>query len=444
MLGAGLRLPVELAARTHLERWEMKKFSVAFVILLAFAPGAAGQVKWFKGTFPEALKEAEKRDTLVMVDFYTTWCGWCKKLTKDTFGNKKVGNALADFLCIKLNAEKEGKALSRKHGVEGFPTVVFLLPTGRQAGRIGGYLGPKEFLAEVAKIREAVSGMKAVEKKLGANPEDPELNFRMAGSLKKTNPEKAIECYGKVIASDKGNRSGLADDAHFHILEVRARRIRARAVQLMKSALSAVSLKGRELPQKDDPALGKEFGGKLESLRQSCNGHIKKMRDLIGPENEKSLREITSKASALMNDIADRFLAFAEANPESNMHSDAIESAAEFYFMARDADKAVALYERLEKESSKDPRFLVKYANLLANVRRDPEKARQLAEKAIKLDPKSVNAYTTLAQVEYSRGNAKRALELQKTAVKLNPNSPQLNWRLRRYQAAANTQGAGK
>ena len=114
-------------------------------------PAAPIAIKWAKD-WPSARKAAAGSGKLIMVDFYTDWCGWCKRLDRDTFPHKTVVQASRDFVPLKLNAEREGRRLARKHRVRGYPTILFFDHTGKLVGRIGGYLKPAPFAAAMKRI----------------------------------------------------------------------------------------------------------------------------------------------------------------------------------------------------------------------------------------------------------------------------------------------------
>ena len=142
--------------------------STTVLLLLTFSFGLSAQVNWY--TFEEAF-EAQKVDPKpIMVDAYTVWCGPCKLLDKNTFGNKDVSDYLnANFYPVKFNAEGnevvrfQGKAydnpsydpqrakprnsahsLTRYLGVSGYPTLVFFDDMGNYITPVVGYLNPSQ------------------------------------------------------------------------------------------------------------------------------------------------------------------------------------------------------------------------------------------------------------------------------------------------------------
>lgn len=103
--------------------------------------------KWH--TFEEAVALNKKHPKKFMVDVYTDWCGWCKKMDKHVFSDPQVMEYLgANFYAVKLNAEQKEEikfsgetfkwkdtgngrgvhefAHSLLEGKLGYPTVVYL------------------------------------------------------------------------------------------------------------------------------------------------------------------------------------------------------------------------------------------------------------------------------------------------------------------------------
>ncbi len=109
--------------------------------------------------FDSGLKEAKAKKKRVVVDVYTDWCGWCKRMERDTYSHpdvrKYVGKA---FVAIRLNAESNARAsykgteyscrqLAAGFGVRGYPTTLFLESDGTHITTAPGYMGAQDFLS---------------------------------------------------------------------------------------------------------------------------------------------------------------------------------------------------------------------------------------------------------------------------------------------------------
>lgn len=120
---------------------------IAAVCLLAPMTWAA-DVKW-EHNYDDALKQAKTEKKIVVVDVYTDWCGWCKKLDKDVYSDKDVQAKLSkDFIAVKLNPEKSAAnaKVAKSFGVRGFPYIAFLDADGKKLSEISGYVPAAQFL----------------------------------------------------------------------------------------------------------------------------------------------------------------------------------------------------------------------------------------------------------------------------------------------------------
>lgn len=123
---------------------------VASFLLLSWSPveatvEAAGkeEIAW-ASSFETALEEAQIEGRLVMVDFYTSWCGWCRRLDADTYSNHEVIARSRKMVCVKVNAEVR-KDVASRYAVRAFPTITFLQPDGTLIDAVRGYKSPDKF-----------------------------------------------------------------------------------------------------------------------------------------------------------------------------------------------------------------------------------------------------------------------------------------------------------
>lgn len=108
-----------------------------------------GKIQWYF-SFSDGQAEAKKFNKPIMVDFYTDWCGWCKKLDKDVYADSKVADLAKKFICIKIDGDKN-KDLVNKYTVRGYPTILFLNPDGSVINTSVGYIPADEFLTRMQK-----------------------------------------------------------------------------------------------------------------------------------------------------------------------------------------------------------------------------------------------------------------------------------------------------
>lgn len=126
---------------------------------------AQSNVNWM--TIEEALAQSKIEKKKIMVDMYTDWCGWCKKMEKATFQEEHIAAYLNEnYYPVKFDAEqkeaieyKDNKyeyvktsrrgyhelAATFTNGNLSYPTVVFLDENLNIIQAIPGFQNVKTF-----------------------------------------------------------------------------------------------------------------------------------------------------------------------------------------------------------------------------------------------------------------------------------------------------------
>lgn len=124
-------------------------YVLAFCLSLNVAVAQSSGVQFTEGqTWEEVLTVAKAQNKIIFLDAYTTWCGPCKKMSREVFPLEKVGEVFNEkFVNIKMDMEQpEGKKVARKYGIRAFPTLLFVNPDGEVVHRVAGFRDQKGLL----------------------------------------------------------------------------------------------------------------------------------------------------------------------------------------------------------------------------------------------------------------------------------------------------------
>jgi thioredoxin-related protein len=149
-----------------------------FIVLFIYSPLVLSQqtINWM--TFEEAIEAHERQPKKIIIDMYTDWCGWCKRMDKTTFQSEDIAKYInRHFYPVKFNAEtkrdilfknekysfvQQGNRgyhelaikLSERLGRLSFPTVIFIDEDLQIIQPLAGFMEPDQFAPVISYIAQ--------------------------------------------------------------------------------------------------------------------------------------------------------------------------------------------------------------------------------------------------------------------------------------------------
>jgi thioredoxin-related protein len=140
------------------------------------AVGNSGELTWY--SWEDALKANAKKPKKILVDVYTDWCGWCKKMDQLTFTDPAVVRYLNEhFYVVKFDAEQQGAiqfrgntyqyqanqgrrgvhelAVALLEGRMSYPSIVYLNERFERITVSPGYKTPEAIMPELQFVGES-------------------------------------------------------------------------------------------------------------------------------------------------------------------------------------------------------------------------------------------------------------------------------------------------
>lgn len=259
----------------------------------AAKPAGAAAPVWLT-SLPEAMAEAKRRDTYVLVDLYAEWCGWCKQLEKKVFASPEFLAKARNFVLLRVDTEDgaDGAKLQALHEADSLPTTLILDAKGARAGEIGGYAPTAEFLGYIDQQLTAWNDLKANYPGLLAS-DDADVQLEVAKELhKRQDGERAAALYEKVA---KKMDAASSSYAWLQFMLADSYRI-DRRFELAQATIA----KARALVSKaDEPAV---FGEQLDLLHYyiaqdngDCRGARSSLEQFLAAHPASELRKRLQK-----------------------------------------------------------------------------------------------------------------------------------------------------
>lgn len=168
----------------------MKKLLVLMLVIIPWVSTFA-QTNFRQISFEDAISAAKSENKLVFIDFYTDWCGPCRTMSKQIFPQKAVGDYLnSKFVCIKLNAEKEGLTLAKRFNIKAYPTFLILNTKQEVQFDLKGSMDAEAFINKVNSYLDPEFAPQKMEQRYNAGERTPSLVNQYALYLMEQNKEK--------------------------------------------------------------------------------------------------------------------------------------------------------------------------------------------------------------------------------------------------------------
>jgi len=123
-------------------------FGLLFLVTTSFNASKDAGISFHSGNYAAAKKLSKQTGKTIFIDGYTEWCGPCKRMAKEVFTNPSVGQYFnANFINVKMDMEKtDGMLVSRRYGVNFYPTLLFIRPNGQLIRKEVGFKNKTELL----------------------------------------------------------------------------------------------------------------------------------------------------------------------------------------------------------------------------------------------------------------------------------------------------------
>ena len=154
---------------------KVTKFLMIMIIaatIVSFVSPNKEKINWI--TVSELNELYSKNPKPILLDVYTSWCGWCREMDRTTYKNAKVVKYINEhYYAVRLDAESTDSLFfnNKKYGYNSryksnelaefllfgrmeFPTTVFLPSIDARPAPLSGYLKPKEIEAPLKYFAE--------------------------------------------------------------------------------------------------------------------------------------------------------------------------------------------------------------------------------------------------------------------------------------------------
>jgi len=365
-----------------------KLFLILTISILSAISMTAQGIDFFHGTWAEALEKSKAESKPIFVDAYAVWCGPCKRMAREVFTRKDVGDFYnANFINLKIDMEKEENIVFRqKYPVSAFPTLFYIKSDGEIIRKVKGAQKAESFLqlgkSILSKIDYSADYVKEYEK----GNRDPAFMLKYIEALTKSN-KPSIKIANLYLKSQEDLST-----------EINQKIIFAATTEADSKIFDQLIANRKNI----EKIVGKE--AVATTIEKACKATVLKAIEYEFPE---LLEEATDKMKTHLPKKAARF---------------AILSELDFCIAMGDAKKyAKCCSDYVKKEAKNDDKELHKLAQQMeSNFKKDAtvmKQAEKIAKKALDKNGEVLDYHLTYASILSYNGKKTEALKVANNSL---------------------------
>lgn len=402
--------------------------SQSFFSLNAQTP-ESDKIKFIKGlTWAQIKEKASKENRYIFLDAFTTWCIPCKRMHKEIFTQKKVGDFFNEnFINVQVQMDsskndndeikrwyQDARAIYNQYNIDSYPTYLFFNPQGELVLRSLGFTANADEFIDIAASAKGAYFERKMNFERGNR--DQEFLLALVKSAQLNNDRKFIPRVANAYLSTQANlltkdniklfsvATNKITDPGFSTLLSNPNEIdELLGIGFSKTRSTTILFNEIAIPYLRIDASIKEYGGGMVAYGGKIRGtvdwvNLKAELDFQYPELAKSVFLMAKLHYYELFPDWNNYTKTVTEN-ENDMDESALNRCANTVFMrceeSSEIKQALKWCDKLVKKHGQNPNYLSTYANLLYKSGQT-EKAVKVYEEIIKSNG---DAYGRLSKI---------------------------------------------
>jgi tetratricopeptide (TPR) repeat protein len=306
---------------------------------------------------------------------------------------------------------------------------LFLDATGKELDRFvgfGGEEGVEETFQMIKDYAAGINTLPALQTELEANPDDVELNYKMAKKFQtRWERDKTVPFFNKVLELDPEDNKGYKTEATYEV-----------AVFEAGSNQNVEPLKAFIASEPSEDYLIRAYSSLASTFRREPEKAVKIYEEALSklPDNaELNYSYASAVFNSQMEDLYDKAL---ERNEKAktldpDLESSTVRNMIRYYTNTDNMDMVIETYEGAIQKWPESNSFKSSYASAIYSLEIESkyDYGLDMMEKLIEANPDSITYYFSLSNLYHKKGELEKAVDAMKKVAEKYPTQ-------KRYQDA--------